>query len=282
MIISTINNFLIKKGYIIKRYENKKFDVIITSFPKSGRTWLRVLIGKYLSDYVGISKKMNYDQLINLPLFADLFPEIPRIGYGHGNNSAYKKANKLKPVRSLHKNLKIILLVRDPRDVLVSHYFSRTKREQNLFGKKTYKKSISKFIFEKKGSFETILQFYNIWEQNKTVPKDFLMVKYENLHNNPQRELKKIIQFTGLKVNEELIANAVEFASFSNMRKIETENPTKSVALKPTDINDINSYKTRKGKIGDYKNNFSAQEIEYLNKKMKENLSPFFGYNTNL
>ena len=278
MIISTLNKFLRKKGYNIEKFSPKKFDVIITSFPKSGRTWIRVLIGKYLAEYVGIDKKMNYDKLINLPLFADLFPEIPRIGYGHGNNSGFSTPEKLNPIREVHKTVKIILLIRDPRDTLVSHYFSRTKRTKN----KPYKGSISDFIYEKKGGFDTIIRFYNIWESKKDFPLDFLLVRYEDLHADTEKELKKIIEFTGLPVNEDMIKNAVNFASFSNMRKIETSEATVSVALKPGNINDTSSFKTRKGKIGDYINHFSKEEIEYLTDKMKKELSPFFGYNINL
>lgn len=125
---NTINRFLIKRGYIIKKFHHKTYDVVITSFPKSGRTWLRMLTGKFIAEYIGIKKKMNHNKLIELSTFADLFPEIPRIGYGHGGNSGYKKPKQLNPVKEHHKSLKVILIVRDPRDVLVSHYFSRTKR----------------------------------------------------------------------------------------------------------------------------------------------------------
>ncbi|MCF6183444.1 MAG: sulfotransferase domain-containing protein, partial [Bacteroidales bacterium] len=121
------------------------------------------------------------------------------------------------------------------------------------------------------------------WHKNKNIPQDFLLIRYEDLYNNTLNELNKIINFLNLKdVSEKSKSNAINFASFNNMRKIEEKGGTRSDKLKPADINDTASYKTRKGKIGDYKNYFSEQEIKYLNKKMKNNLSSYFGYNTNL
>ena len=54
------------------------------------------------------------------------------------------------------------------------------------------------------------------------------------------------------------------------MQKIEQNTEIKSDRLKPADKNDKDTYKTRKGKIGGYKDYLSKDEIKYLTLKMKE------------
>ncbi len=282
-IFSQILNFF---GY--KLCKIKLPDIYIISFPKSGRTWLNMLLGKLFEQHCGLSN-LSPDTLLNTKLFNSLFPDkIPNVVFSHDDNkNFFLPPRKIKKSKRKYKNSKIIFLVRDPRDVLVSSYFEKTKRvklgkREDSFWQK-FNGTISDYIYEKKGGFDTIIEFYNLWHKNKNIPQDFLLIRYEDLYNNTLNELNKIINFLNLKdVSEKSKSNAINFASFNNMRKIEEKGGTRSDKLKPADINDTASYKTRKGKIGDYKNYFSEQEIKYLNKKMKNNLSSYFGYNTNL
>ncbi|HBK64409.1 MAG TPA: hypothetical protein DD000_13030 [Cyanobacteria bacterium UBA11166] len=64
------------------------------------------------------------------------------------------------------------------------------------------------------------------------------------------------------------------------MRKMELENTFNSPRLNPLDPQDPDSYKTRQGKVGSFSDYLSPAEIDYLNRKMKENLSDFYGYLT--
>jgi len=278
-----ISKIIKKLGYKIEKII--PVDTYIISFPKCGRTWLNMLLGEYFSKTLNI-ENVSADIKLNLTKIYSLFSDnIPNITFTHDNNkNFYLPAEKLKSNIKKYKNSKVVFLVRDPRDVLISSYFEKTKRIK--LGKREkgfwepFKGSISDYVYEKNGGFETIIRFYNIWEKNKSVPKDFLLLKYEELHIDTEKEFEKLLHFIGIKdINKEFIKKSVDAASFSNMQKIEKKGGTKSDKLKPADINDVNSYKTRKGKIGDYKNHFTAEEIEYLNKKMQDNLSPFFGYN---
>ncbi|MFW6009253.1 MAG: sulfotransferase domain-containing protein, partial [archaeon] len=167
---------------------------------------------------------------------------------------------------------KIIFLVRDPRDVVISLYFQMKKRRDKFDG------SLEDFIFRKKGSIDSIIKFYNIWKKNRGIPKDFLLIRYEDMHKDTKKELDKTLKFIGLKVDDKLISEAVEFAKFDNMRKMEKKNKYNSSRLKPGEKNDIESYKTRKGKVGGYKDYLSEKQICYINEKIKNKLSNFFEY----
>ena len=144
---------------------------------------------------------------------------------------------------------------------------------------KPYEGSITEFLYEEVGSLETILRFYNIWAENREVPKSVLLVRYEDLHQDAARELKKVIEFLGIPpVSPDILQEAVEYTSFKNMHKMEADDAFKSTNLRPADKADESTYKTRKGKVGGYVDYFNSDQIDYMNQQINEKLSPFFHY----
>ena len=120
-------------------------------------------------------------------------------------------------------------------------------------------------------------EFYNIWDRNKSIPDKFMVMDYENIHLDPKKELKRLLSFIGLdQINDELISKAVEYSAFENMRKIESKSLGSTRMLKPADPNDPESYKTRKGKVGGYKDYLNNDEINIINAKIQNALSPTF------
>jgi Sulfotransferase domain len=102
-------------------HETKAPRVSIVSFPKSGRTWLRVLIGKALCEQAGLDDQQIFDK--------DKLAEatgLPKINYTHedSGNSGRKHYQELETDKSKYKQRKVIMLMRDPRDVLVSYYLT--------------------------------------------------------------------------------------------------------------------------------------------------------------
>ncbi len=62
--------------------------------------------------------------------------------------------------------------------------------------------------------------------------------------------------------------------------KNEKKETFKSKKLKPADKSDYDSYKTRRGKVGGYRDYFSEEQIEYINDVIFNNLNPVYGYQT--
>lgn len=284
MIKKQIVNFLKSNGYEIRKI--KKTDVYIISFPKSGRTWLNFMLGKLFEQNCELNN-LHPDILFNLSLFNNFFPEkIPNITFSHDKNEYFfLPPKKLKFNNKKYKNSKIIFLARNPIDILISSYFEKTKRiklgnRKDSFWK-PFNGSISDYIYEKNGGIDTIISFYNMWYENKT--KDFVLITYEDLQKDTEKQLKKIIEFAGIKISDTTnIEHAINYAKFENMQKIEKNTNIKSNKLKPVNKNDTETFKTRKGKIGGYVDYLSEKEIIYLKEKIIKNLHPFFGYNSNL
>jgi hypothetical protein len=213
-------------------------------------------------------------------------PDLPRIKVIHEDRPMYKRPEELESSKIRYKDKFVIFLVRDPRDVIVSSYFEQ-KHRRALFGENPYEKESPKFngelidfINQPSGGFDTILAFYNIWAENRNIPKDFMLIRYEDIHANQEDELRRTLNFIGLNgFDENTIVSAVKFADFENMRRMEKESRFDTAILNPSDNSKLETYKTRKGKTGGYKEYLSEEDIKSLNQKMHENLSDFYGYN---
>jgi hypothetical protein len=212
-------------------------------------------------------------------------PAIPRISVIHDDRPMLKAPGELEESKDRYKDKKVIFLVRDPRDVIVSSYFEM-KNRGNIFGNNPYEKrravfdgSLSEFIHRREGGFDSIIRYYNIWAANRQIPKDFLLIRYEDLKANASGELHRVLDFLGLQsVPDEIITEAVNYASFDNMRRMESDGKFQTGILKPADKTDTDSYKTRKGKVKGYFDHLSGEEIFYLDRIIQEQLSNYYGY----
>ena len=90
-----------------------------------------------------------------------------------------------------------------------------------------------------------MLRYYSVWASQRHVPKGFLLVRYEDLRENPARELRRIAEFIGLHdVSDAAIAHAVEFSSFEQMRQREAARPADGTPLAAGRRGDPESFKT--------------------------------------
>lgn len=263
-------------------YAHQRTDVYMISYPKCGRTWLRLMIGKAIAEQ--FSLPINEDLLL-LRWKSTPHPDLPMITVVHEDRPMLKTPQELETSKEKYRDKKVIFLARDPRDVIVSSYFEMKKRGE-LFGQNPYEKhqpvfegDLPEFIDQTRGGFDTILRYYNIWADNREIPQGFLLVRYEDMRRDPARELRRVLEFLGLfPIDEAVIQEAVRYASFENMRKMEREGDFKSGVLNPAERSDEDSYKTRKGKVGGYADYLTEDQIKRLNHKIQNDLSAFYGY----
>jgi hypothetical protein len=62
------------------------------------------------------------------------------------------------------------------------------------------------------------------------------------------------------------------------MQKLEREDSLRSSMLRPGDVNDPNSYKTRRGVVEGFYDYLPEEDVDYLNEKLAREMDPFFGY----
>ena len=285
------------KVHLQKIYDERTADAFLLSFPKCGRTWLRLMIGKVLENHFQLDHPQMERKLLKLRRLPRLDSRIPKIYVTHDDWPHWKKAEELERCKKKFRNAKIVFLVRDPRDVIVSFYFEQSKRvteedahrirKRHLVLRryrsriKPYKGTMQEFIREEVGSFKTLIAYYKIWDLNKRTPKDFMLLKYEELRSDTVKQLRWVIDFWGLEdLSDKTIAEAVAFCRFENMQKLEQANAFKSIIMAPTNRSDKESYKIRKGKVGGYRDSLSTEDVRYLDELMREVLPDSFGYAT--
>lgn len=251
------------------RHLNTK--VFLVSYPKCGRTWLRLLIGKYLAEHF----ELQQEDLLDVKQLSKKHESIPRILINHDDEPHYRRRNELESWKYMYRGKSVLFLVRDPRDVIVSRYHHVRSRE----GRREQADSLSDFIRSEPGSFQTIVRYYNIWLANATIPGSFLLIRYEDMQEDTERELRRALDFLEIEeVQNNLLREAVEYARFDNMRKMEEENTFDSGGLQKGEADSENAYKTRKGEVGGYREEVPDQAISYMNEVIKSELDPRLGY----
>ena len=244
-------------------------DALLLSFPKAGRTWLRVMLGQAMSEHFGICDA----DLFKLDRMGDPARGIPRIKIKHDDNPQLKVPEELVPNKSEYRGVKVVYLVRDIRDLAVSNYFEFTRRR----GQED--RGLPAYLRSRRGSVDTMIRHYNIWAANRHVPADFHLVRYEDLHADGAACLSDLLEFLGIRnVADSTVRRAIEFASFGNMRHMEESGSVQHRRLRAMDPSDPETYKTRRGKVAGYRDYLSSADIDLLDGKIRSELDPFYGY----
>ena len=127
------------------------------------------------------------------------------------------------------------------------------------------KKSINEFIEDKYLGIEKILKFYNLLNENSSV--DSLIISYENLCKRTFEEVKKILIFFDLELNNQLISQCIEDCAFNKLQK-------KEISITKND--DKKALKFREGAYGNFKKDLSQENIDFINHYINLNLNDNF------
>ena len=242
-------------------------DGYVLSYPKSGRTWFRTMFGSMACSQFGL----EVENPMELQHFWKMSSDIPNIGFTHDDHPNLKFGDEVEVDKARYRRKKVLLLTRDPRDVLVSYYFDAKNRM------KVIDCDISTYLHQEKGSIDAVVAFYNAWARARHVPRDFLWVTYEDMHRDPGKVIADSARFFGLPdPGDELLNQVVESASFRNMRKAEMQDSFNHERLRPADPANPDSFKVRRGKVGGYVDYFNDDDIAYINDYIDQHLDPYF------
>jgi hypothetical protein len=250
-------------------------DIMVLSRAKSGRTWLRAMLSRLYQQHYALDEA----QLIEFDNFHRQNREIPKIYFTHGHylherfeTPAWKREFGAK---------KLLFLVRNPCDVVVSEYFQSTRRAaQHKVELHGVDKQQSMFEFVMRGpvGLTTIIDYLNHWAPTVSSYDNALVVRYEDVRSQPVRLLSSIVDFLGAPFSKEEVEAAVEFAAFENLKELERKNFFKNSRLTPGDPSDPDSFKVRRGVVGGYRDYFDEGEIAEMEGLVEERLSPIYGY----
>lgn len=185
-------------------------DVFIVSYPRSGNTWIRFLVGNLLDPDDPVTFANIESRVPEIYFFSDqqlLALARPRILKSHEYfDPRYKRT---------------IYVVRDPRDVAVSLYYYSIKRQTIPQGY-PLDEFIPRFVggefFDYCGSWE---EHVLSWHATRNSRAGFLFLRYEDLLAHTEQELSRIAYALQTRDVSEKVARAVELSSAARMRNSE-------------------------------------------------------------
>jgi hypothetical protein len=236
--------------------ETEPQDVFIVGYPKSGNTWMQFMMTSLIN---GIEPSY-----LNLSLVSDFVPDVHYKKF-------YKRYRDISFFKSHHyptpNYKKIIYLVRDGRDSMVSYYHMNKVQFEGY--------SLEEMIRNGRGLFPGKWhEHVKRWTDNP-FESQMIIVKYEDLKCDPLQEMKRIGAFIGFHFTDQQMAKVIEGCSFEKLKQLEQESGLSDGKYRWKGNKEDRFF--RKGQIGEFKNEMPASLIEYFEKEAKRELQ-MFGY----
>ena len=216
-------------------------DIWLVSFPKSGSTWMRFLIGNLIED----------DPVD----FSSIERVIPDIYANSLLNLCRRPSQRIIKSHEAYdvRYKKVIYIVRDPRDVVISYWKHQQKMRiipldypLELFGKEFLHRNLP---------YGTWYGNVGSWLGARKATKDFMIIKYEDLLDDTVGTLKSILNgIDGFPPLRKDVSKAVELSDFNRMKKLEKQQFPKWKPMKKS-IKEINFM--RSGSSGQWRTTLS-------------------------
>ena len=229
----------------------KPNDVVLALFPKTGSTWVRFFLFNLLTITERDGKTVTIDDMnAEMPEFGHTslfqkwqFKSCPRIIKSH------------RPKNRLLDGLNTVLVVRDPRDVVVSFYhYANAKKELGYSG------TVKEVLHHPEMGLEYFFHQYNSWRSQAG-----LVLRYEDLRNDGFTQFKKLVEYLKITATDSEIQLALERSDLNAMR-VAQEN---SVEFKKKFSNGF--IFARSGQSAQWKDLFDAEDVAYWERLKSEN-----------
>lgn len=218
----------------------------ISSYPRSGNTWMRALITAYANNAV-IDINCIIQNNDKTPEYYNDIIKKPIHDWTMFEQALIKPVAMLRMLEESGKNLILkthdcnvdisgvaqiptdftrsaIYMVRDPRDVVLSL--------KNHYGCSDNAEAVDILIndssitrFSNKGLFVPQLSWkINVTSWMRKLPYPVHIVKYEDMLERPVETFSEVVKFIGVKYEEQLIIKTIDACSFDKFQKQELKN----------------------------------------------------------
>tara|TARA_B100001057_G_scaffold411438_1_gene427069 strand:- start:85 stop:930 length:846 start_codon:yes stop_codon:yes gene_type:complete len=242
----------------------------LASYPKSGNTWVRSIVSSLLYSDDGI---FNFELLKNIQQFPEKkflkdfvknfndFDEIKRnwilaqekINLAENINLLKTHQGKYTVGEDNFTNNEntsgVIYIVRDPRNLVqsISNHFTLSIEEAQNFLLSPQIIGNGKNWNDKKDGLYNLLgkwnDHYRSWTRNK---QNLLIIKYEDLLNNTELELERLIKFLerflSFETNKSKKQNIIKTTSFENLKQLERKGLFKENVLNKETKSEVNFF----------------------------------------
>jgi len=239
-------------------YTARPDDVFIVTYPRSGTTWLQMIL-----------YQLTTDGSMDLAHIAEVCPWFERAAVSKRNLDKLPSPRIFKthlPHIWIPKRIcRYIYVVRDGRDVAVSfyHFYKSHFRYQGSFD--------HFFWYYIRGLVVWGSWFYHVsgyWKHRNDM--NLLFLRYEELVEDLEGTIRKIIDFCELTIPEERMPEIVRRCSFAFMKEHEEKFDYATELLVEQGMTP--STFIRKGKVGDWHSYFSEEELTEFDRKCQRSL----------
>ncbi|KAJ1255878.1 hypothetical protein BS78_K139700 [Paspalum vaginatum] len=271
-----IPEMILKGGFtaVHSCFEPRPSDVFLSSFPKSGTTWLKALAFAALKrsthpPFEGDHPLRHWNphdcvKFFELDLSAGEFEALPspRVVATHLPYSLLPDS-----ITREGSGCRIVYVCRDPRDALVSFWLFMRKVSPSF----TIQEAFDLFCQGRCTGGPQWLHVLQYWEASVRRPDSVLFLRYEEMLREPESHLKKLAEFMGCGFSKEeeeagVVSAIVELCSLGKLKEMEVNR------------NGVNNWGTknetffRKGVAGDWSNHMTPEMAQRLDRIVEDAL----------
>lgn len=195
------------------------------SHPRSGLTWFRWMLHE-------VRKRHDPENLKKPP--GDTEEWNPLIAYDHDGIGLTSTPGRLARHPRMHgenkwKDYKVVFLIRDPRDTILSNYYRLVVRGKQVLKQKKRVEHFGLKSFFQDGTLglKPLVEWIVWWDKHRTELVDFMPVFYEETLMNPASALSCILEMaTDENVSIDTCLEVADASTFEIMKRHEAEHGT--------------------------------------------------------
>jgi hypothetical protein len=212
-----------KKQYLLNQPHLQNMDIFLASYPRSGNTWMRLLLSDALLQLQGVKTTTG----------GNIVPDIYKVDI----NDWFKNLEQSLPFRIIktHEPLffekeannqhRSIYLFRSPVDALTSYYHYMLRYPQ-------YQKAdqgIDQFCLERVSQWCCHVQAY--LHLKEKAPQKVIFLSYEKLSLNPLESLQEVMRLLGWERCKSVCKKAIRNQKFNKLKTLAKQEDYKKLGF---------------------------------------------------
>ena len=248
--LSRVSDVLFRKLRIERDITIFPDDVFLTSYPRSGNTWTRFLVGNLVHQNEPVTF-LNVERLV-----PDMYKHSDRTLRGLPRPRILKSHECFDP-----RYKRIIYLARDPRDVAVSNYHWEMKQWSmgDSYPIEVFvRRWMEPVYWARLGCWG---DHVTSWLSTRQGREGFLLLRYEDMLADPGKEMGKVARLLEIDATPERLVRAAELSSADRMRRLEKDQGDKWVQTRGTRQD---KQFVRKAASGDWRKILPAESVQRI------------------
>ena len=260
-------------------------DTTVLSYPKSGKTWVSYMVTAYIAEYLGCPPKAaahvgkkgvlrtlspevqeRYVGAVATHRTADRWAPLISFGLQDSLGTPFFATKDISPPRTE----RTIILLRDPRDIVVSHFHHVTKKNSGVVhaagGKRELPKDyeIGEFLRSDFLGIRHILSYAGRWSR-WAIANGASIFFYEDFVAQPKATLRDFLLAAGVSgIDPAILRKSIDNAAFDRMAQAELRLHEK-LGVEDTEPS---RRRMRKGKVGGYVDEVSEEDAAFMTRVM--------------